>query len=91
MKGVDRFGHNVGVNYRGSGHFKTFAGAIATVLNLIVIVDFSVKKIVSMYTRQSQSTFSQKTYIDMFESPSLNLLEERFQIGYSTKHRDEND
>ena len=53
MKGVDRFGHNVGVNYRGSGHFKTFAGVIATVLNLIVIVDFSVTKIVSMYTRQS--------------------------------------
>ena len=51
VKGVDRFGHKIGVNYRGSGHFKTFAGVIATVLNLIVILDFCVKKFVFMYTR----------------------------------------
>ena len=73
VKGVDRFGHKIGVNYRGSGQYKTYVGVIATVLNLIVIVDFSVTKIFNMYTRQSQNTFSQKTYIDMFKSPELYL------------------
>ena len=51
IRGVDRFGHDVGVNYRGEVRFKTLVGVVATILNYFVIVNFASTKFLNMYTR----------------------------------------
>ena len=50
---LDRHGLSVGVNYRGNNHFKTLAGAFLTLFNLVFIIDLSVGRFVSMFSRHS--------------------------------------
>ena len=84
VRGVDKFGHAVNVNYRGSGHFKTLFGVVATLLNVVFILNFSTTKLINMYTRQSKQITSLKTYVDLQESEERNLFQEKLQIGYIT-------
>ena len=77
VRGIDKFGHAVGVNYRGSGHFKTLFGVVATLLNVIFILQFSTTKLTNMYTRQSKQISSLKTYVDLQESEERNLFQEK--------------
>ena len=81
VKKFDRFGESISVNYRGHDKFKTFAGLLATIFNFMVIVNFSVTKLLLMVTRESQGTSDMKTFIDLEESPEVVLTEGKFQIG----------
>ena len=38
LVGTDVFGHPVGVNYRGSGSFKTKVGALCSLAALVVVL-----------------------------------------------------
>ena len=38
LVGIDVFGHPVGVNYRGSGSFKTKMGALCSLATLIMVL-----------------------------------------------------
>ena len=51
IHGIDRFGYEVGVNYRGDGNFKTLVGVVATIVNFCVIINFSITKLIDMQTR----------------------------------------
>ena len=48
IRGLDRFGYDIGVNYRGDGSFKTLVGVVATILNYFVIINFASTKFINM-------------------------------------------
>ena len=56
LKSIDKFGLPISVNYQGKDKFKTLLGVAATLLNVFIIVNFSINKTIGMVTRDSQST-----------------------------------
>ena len=84
IRSFDKFGYPIGVNYKGEHKYNTLIGVAATILNFCVIVYFSTNKIIDMILRDSQKTFTQKTYMDWLEYPVLNLEEENFHLAYFT-------
>ena len=78
IRSFDKFGHPIGVNYKGGGKYNTLFGVAATIINFCVIVYFATNRIIDMILRDSQKTFSQKTLITWQDYPIMNLVEEKF-------------
>ena len=75
LKSIDKFGLPIGVNYQGKDKFKTLLGVAATLLSVLIIVNFSIYKTIEMVTRDSQSTSDKKTYINLEDAESVKLSE----------------
>ena len=53
IRSFDKFGHPIGVNYKGGSKYNTLFGVAATILNFCVIVNFATNKIIDMILRDS--------------------------------------
>ena len=53
FKKIDKYGINVGVNYRGDGAFKTNCGACLTILTFITIGLYSLTRMIQMFNRET--------------------------------------
>ena len=53
FRSFDKFGHPIGVNYKGRTEFNTLFGVTATMVNFFVIVYFATNRIIDMLLRDS--------------------------------------
>ena len=86
FKGIDIFGHQVGVNYRGEGTFNTATGSLVTLITALIVLSYASLKMIDIYTRDSQNELSNKIKINPEESGDIFLKENNFNFIFVLMH-----
>ena len=58
LKGFDKYGHGVGVNYKGNAKFKTLLGVFITLLNLLIAAEYIFVTLYGTYRNTASTTSS---------------------------------
>ena len=80
IKMFDAFGHDIQLNYRGEGAYRTYFGTICTIL-LAMIISVHFLEIGLEYMEEGNiSLFYSQSYFDRVEGEAYNLAESGIEI-----------
>ena len=82
FKSLDKYGHSVGVHYRGDGSYRTSLGSFATLITVALVLLYTTIKVIEMVERTSQNERTSTLKIDLNESGQVSLSENNFNIGF---------
>ena len=81
---LDRYGHQVGVHFKGSGTYNTKLGAIMTLATYTLVLFNMVSLIIAFADSSKQFENSNEYKVDAFYSGPYTLGEESFEVNLIT-------
>ena len=64
FKGIDIYGHPIGVNYKGDGTFNTVMGSFITLITAFIVLSYASLKMMDIHSRDSQNELTHKIKIN---------------------------
>ena len=89
----DIYGHQIGINYKGSGAYKTKLGAFFTLATYVLIVINLVTLMQDFVSNERQDEKNTEVYLDRFSAGMYNLTDYQIEltlINFSSQPIDEN-
>ena len=80
----DRYGHQVGVHFKGSGTYNTKLGAIMTLATYTLVLINMVSLLIAFFDSSKQVENSQVKKVDSFYSGPYTLGEESYDVNLIT-------
>ena len=62
IRSVDKFGIPVQINFRGDTEYQTVFGGICSILINLIVLWFSIEKIIQLHTYENQSVTKSTVY-----------------------------
>ena len=75
IKSIDIYGHQVGVNYKGSPSYNTLFGSLMTILTSVIVLIYALDQLCMLTTHQNQEISTRIEKINLQQTGQVYLRE----------------